>query len=81
MIKGFRTKVQKSDRVHCCEKIGEGHLRWPFTLAIPNRQPYKCNYTAHRQQKAPVPAQANDLMENTGIDPVTSRMLSEHSTI
>ena len=69
-----------SARVRCYEKI-EGQLRCPFTLAILNRQSYKCNYTGHRQQKKQVTAHVNQPMENMGIDPITSRMLSEHSTI
>ena len=35
----LQDKSENSAKIHCCERIGEGHFRWPFTLAILNWQP------------------------------------------
>ena len=54
------------------------------TLAILNKQLYECNYCQSVSRETSyytVITLMKKQLENTGIDPVTSRMLSEHSTI
>ena len=53
------------------------NIKRKSTLAVLNRLPISNTRAVITQ----VITQLNKQLENTGIDPVTSRMLSEHSTI